>query len=210
MIRGGGKLGRPRQHFPLPEKHPVFPVLRLSSSLGAPPTSPRLTLKGNRRSTPAPQAKSQGPTTPETGAVGAQVSGGLAVSSTEGESRVNSSPQNWHKRPTCTLQTGHCLLLNLIRGLSSCRGWGGRVPHCRGRGGRRGPSLQGRGGGGRRGPSLQRRGGEAGGAPHSPVAGLVTWQSSCTLLLTAQAAAVGQEKVYSQSSTALMNMGLEF
>ena len=197
MIRGGGKLGRPRQHFPLPEKHPVFPVLRLSSSLGAPPTSPRLTLKGNRRSTPAPLAKSQGPTTPETGAVGAQVSGGLAVSSTEGESRVNSSPQNWHKRPTCTLQTGHCLLLNLIRGLSSCRGWGGRVPHCRGRGGRRGPSLQ-------------RRGGEAGGAPHSPVAGLVTWQSSCTLLLTAQAAAVGQEKVYSQSSTALMNMGLEF
>lgn len=66
-----------------------------------------------------------------------------------------------------------------------------------------GPSLQGQGGG-RRGPSLP------GGAPHSPVAGLVTWQSSCTLLCTGQAAAVGQEKVYSQSSTALMNMGLEF
>ena len=44
----------------------------------------------------------------------------------------------------------------------------------------------------------------------SPVAGLVTWQLSCTLLLTGQAAGVGQEKVYSQSSTALMNMGLEF
>ena len=42
------------------------------------------------------------------------------------------------------------------------------------------------------------------------MAGLVTWQSSCTLLCTGQAAAVGQEKVYSQSSTALMNMGLEF
>lgn len=50
-------------------------------------------------------------------------------------------------------------------------------------------------GGGRRGPS--------------PVTGLVTWQLSCTLLFTGQAAAVGQEKVYSQSSTALMNMGLE-
>lgn len=44
----------------------------------------------------------------------------------------------------------------------------------------------------------------------SPVAGLVTWQSPCTLLRTGQAAAVGQEKVYSQSSTALINMGLEF
>lgn len=44
----------------------------------------------------------------------------------------------------------------------------------------------------------------------SPVEGLVTWQSSCTLLFTGQAAAVGQEKVYSQSSTALRNMGLEF
>lgn len=44
----------------------------------------------------------------------------------------------------------------------------------------------------------------------SPVAGLVTWQLSCTLLLTGQAAGVGQENVYSQSSTALMNMGLEF
>lgn len=42
------------------------------------------------------------------------------------------------------------------------------------------------------------------------MAGLVTWQLSCTLLLTGQAAVVGQEKVYSQSSTALMNMGLEF
>lgn len=69
----------------------------------------------------------------------------------------------------------------------------GRVPH--------------RGGGV---PHRGDRAGEAGGVPHSPVAGLVTWQSSCTLLFTGQAAAVGQEKVYSQSSTALMNMGLEF
>ena len=44
----------------------------------------------------------------------------------------------------------------------------------------------------------------------SPVLGLLTWQSSCTLLLTGQAAGVGQEKVYSQSCTALMNRGLEF
>ena len=133
------------------------PGLRLGSSLGVPPTPPRLTLKGNRRSTPAPQAKSQEPTAPETGAVGAQVSGGLAVSSTEGDSRVNSSPQSWHKRPTCTLQTGHCLLLNLTQGLSSCWGGGGRVPHCRG-GAERGPSRQGGGGGGQWGPSLTRGG----------------------------------------------------
>lgn len=46
-------------------------------------------------------------------------------------------------------------------------------------------------------------------APPSPVLGLVTWQSSCSLLFTGQAAAVGQEKVYSHSSTALMNSGLE-
>lgn len=72
-----------------------------------------------------------------------------------------------------------------------------------------GPSLQGRGGGDQWGPHC-RGGAGGGGAPHSPVAGLVTWQSSCTLLCTGQAAAVGQEKVYSQSSTALMNMGLEF
>lgn len=44
----------------------------------------------------------------------------------------------------------------------------------------------------------------------SPVLGLVTWQSSCSLLFMGQAVAVGQAKVYSQSSTALMNMGLEF
>lgn len=44
----------------------------------------------------------------------------------------------------------------------------------------------------------------------SPVAGLVTWQSPCSMRLTGQAAAVGHVKVYSQSSTALMNMGLEF
>lgn len=98
----------------------------------------------------------------------------------------------------------------------SLRGQGpslqGRVPHCGGGAGEasgsltagagpsprgRGPSPPGQGWGGRR-------------VPHSPVAGLVTWQSSCTLLFTGQAAAVGQEKVYSQSSTALMNMGLEF
>ena len=51
-------------------------------------------------------------------------------------------------------------------------------------------------------PSLWGR--VADGRRPSPVAGLVTWQLSCTLLLTGQAAAVGQEKVYSQ------NMGLEF
>lgn len=44
----------------------------------------------------------------------------------------------------------------------------------------------------------------------SPVAGLVTWQSPCSMRFTGQAAGVGQVKVYSQSSTALMNMGLEF
>lgn len=44
----------------------------------------------------------------------------------------------------------------------------------------------------------------------SPVLGLVTWQSSCMLFSTGQAAGVGQEKVYSQSCTALMNRGLEF
>lgn len=55
------------------------------------------------------------------------------------------------------------------------------------------------------GPSL----GRAGDACPSPVLGLVTWQSSCTLLFTGQAAGVGQEKVYSQSCTALMNRGLE-
>lgn len=42
-----------------------------------------------------------------------------------------------------------------------------------------------------------------------PVTGLETWQLSCTLLLTGQATGVGQVKVYSQSSTALMNRGLE-
>lgn len=35
-------------------------------------------------------------------------------------------------------------------------------------------------------------------------------QSPCTLLRTGQAAGVGQAKVNSQSSTALMNMGLAF
>ena len=44
----------------------------------------------------------------------------------------------------------------------------------------------------------------------SPVAGLVTWQSPCTLLLTGQAATVGQAKVYSQLSTTLTSMGREF
>lgn len=43
-----------------------------------------------------------------------------------------------------------------------------------------------------------------------PVLGLLTWQSSCVFIFTGQAAGVGQEKVYSQSCTALMNRGLEF
>lgn len=56
------------------------------------------------------------------------------------------------------------------------------------------------------GPSLCR----AGVVCPLPVLGLVTWQSSCVLLFTGQATGVGQEKVYSQSCTALMNRGLEF
>ena len=153
-------MGGPRQHFPLPEKHPAASQVPRAETRQFPgrPTNPtQINPEREQEINSSSTSEEPGTDSPRNRGSGSTGLGGLAVSSTEGDSRVNSSPQSWHKRPTCTLQTGHCLLLNLTQGLSSCWGGGGRVPHCRGGAGR-GPSRQGWGGGGQWGPSLTRGG----------------------------------------------------